>query len=203
MHIKVKRLSETALMPVYGSQGAACFDIAADILRPITLYPGEAQAFPTGLMVEVPFGFAMKLYSRSGHGFKNGLRLANCVGIIDSDYRGEVIAKIHNDSENKYTIEPGERILQAEVVPVVQCTFEEVEQLSATVRGEQGFGSTGTVHQPSLFHPEEETRGRIVSESVTIERVGGVSVETIERRFGGEEPSQLSRELDAERLYMK
>lgn len=166
MQLKVKRLSDTATLPVYATQGAAAFDICADVERHVCIYPGEAEVICTGLQVEVPTGHVLKLFSRSGHAFKHGLRLSNCVGIIDSDFRGEVMAKVHNDSEDMYRIEPGERFIQGIILPVERADFVEVDELSATVRGDNGFGSTGkTNEQCSLFHPDEEITRRLANDA--------------------------------------
>lgn len=142
--LKVKRLSPAATLPKYASLGAACFDISAAIAEPVCVVPGEAIVVPTGLAVEVEEGFALMLYSRSGHGFKNNIRLSNCVGIIDSDYRGEIMASIYNDGHAQFEIQPGDRILQGFVVSAKQIKIEEVSELGETVRGTGGFGSTGT-----------------------------------------------------------
>lgn len=145
--VKVKRLTETAKPPVYATAGAACFDLHADAppgFPPVmTLPAGSSIDIPTGLAFEIPAGFCMRIYSRSGHGFKNGVRLANCVGVIDSDYRGEVRVKLTNDGRRDVAIAYGDRIAQAEIVPVHLAEFIEVDELSETARGEGGFGSTG------------------------------------------------------------
>lgn len=142
--LKVKRLSPAATLPKYASLGAACFDISAAIAEPVCVVPGEAIVVPTGLAVEVKEGFALMLYSRSGHGFKNNVRLSNCVGVIDSDYRGEIMASIYNDGHSQFEIQPGDRILQGFVVSAQQIDIEEVSELGETLRGTGGFGSTGT-----------------------------------------------------------
>lgn len=142
--LKVKRLNELAKLPQYASLGAACFDISAAIDEAVCVVPGEAIVVPTGLSVEVQEGFALMLYSRSGHGFKNNIRLSNCVGIIDSDYRGEIMASIYNDGHSQFEIQPGDRILQGFVVSAQQIEIEEVSELTETERGTGGFGSTGT-----------------------------------------------------------
>src|SRR5690606_29317518 len=100
----------------------------------------------TGLSFEIPEGHVMLIFSRSGHGFKNNIRLANCVGVIDADYRGEVMVKLTHDrrfGDFDFPVEPGDRIAQVMVIPFPRVTFEEVEELSSTERGEGGFGSTG------------------------------------------------------------
>ena len=146
--IKVKLLSEESVMPVYSSEDAACFDLGA-----ITVGDGEgfssvvipedsARVFGTGIAVEIPKGYCLEIYSRSGHGFNKDLRLSNCVGIIDADYRGEIKVKLRTDGPMR-TVVFGERIAQAKLVPVQQCLFERVAELGTTLRGTGGFGSTG------------------------------------------------------------
>jgi dUTP pyrophosphatase len=141
MKNKIQKLTETAIIPQYATTGAACFDLHA--AEGGTVEARGCGAFKTGLALEIPAGHAMMIYSRSGHGFKNGLRLANCVGVIDSDYRGEVEVKLQNDSNIAFSFEPGDRIAQAMVIPVVKVEFEESTELSTTERGAGGFGSTG------------------------------------------------------------
>lgn len=141
--LKVKRLHPDAIIPAYQTAGAACFDLhALDEGRPHPRDP-HAAIFRTGLAFEVPHGWAMMIYSRSGHGFKNGVRLSNSVGVIDSDYRGEIKVALHNDSRAKFKVANGERIAQAMLMPVPRVNMVETEQLSETDRGTGGFGSTG------------------------------------------------------------
>lgn len=134
-----------AKSPTYGTEGAACFDIYA--AEPGIVRPGQATIFKTGLHVEVPDGYVMMVYSRSGHGFKDGVRLVNGTGVIDSDYRGEVCVGLRNDHPLKeFVVRVGNRIAQAMIVKAPQWTFEHVERvedLSATSRGAGGIGSTG------------------------------------------------------------
>lgn len=140
--VKVKKLHPDARLPVYGTDGAACFDLAA--LDSNYVAEESTARIRTGLSFEIPEGHVMLIFSRSGHGFKNNVRLANCVGVIDADYRGEVMVKLTKDSGHAlFTIEPGDRIAQAMVIPFPRVTFEEVEELSSTERGTGGFGSTG------------------------------------------------------------
>lgn len=148
MQIKVKKLHKNAIIPKYQTQGAACFDIHAihdgseDYSLPTQF--AEEFKFRTGLSFEIPEGYVMLVYSRSGHGFKNNVRLANCVGVIDSDYRGELLVKLTNDSFDEwFEVKNGDRIAQAMIIPVQQVSFEEVSELSDTIRGEGGFGSSG------------------------------------------------------------
>lgn len=154
MQVKIKKMHPAAQLPEYATSGAACFDLRALVLTEhdsacVNLSRNCARLFRTGLAFEVPEGHVMLVFSRSGHGFKNGVRLANCVGVIDSDYRGEVMVKLHNDgeftpdSDNHMIFFNGDRIAQAMIVPVQQVTFAEVEELSSTDRGAGGLGSTG------------------------------------------------------------
>jgi dUTP pyrophosphatase len=142
MNTKVKLLSPQAKMPSYATSGSACFDIATIDEADVT--PGSAAVLRTGLAFEIPKGHVMMVYSRSGHGFKNGVRLANGTGVIDSDYRGELMIKIHNDSRVIFSVNRGDRIAQAMIVLVSQVQFDAVDELGTTERGAGGFGSTGT-----------------------------------------------------------
>lgn len=149
MKLKVKKLHEDAILPRYRTPGAACFDIFAclpDNDAAIASGPFPSTVIPTGLAFEIPTGWVMKVFSRSGHGFKQGTRLANCVGIIDSDFRGELLVKLHQDAErgNLFFVH-GDAIAQGMLVPVERVEFDEVpedEELSETVRGARGFGHT-------------------------------------------------------------
>ena len=151
MQLKIKQLDYRAQLPVYATTGAACFDLHAIVTHdcmpdetPLEdMPPNLPRVIRTGLAFEIPEGYVMLVYSRSGHGFKNGVRLANCVGVIDSDYRGEVMVKLHNDSCFAFNVYNGDRIAQAMIIPVQQVQFELVEELSSTERGSGGMGSTG------------------------------------------------------------
>lgn len=143
MHIKVKKLTETAKLPTRGSVFSAGFDLYADNNVDITIHPHETRKIGTGLALEIPDGYYGAIFARSGLASKEGLRPANCVGICDSDYRGEYIVAIHNDSNEDRVIEPKERIAQLIIMQYPHITFEEVDELSDTSRGEGGFGSTG------------------------------------------------------------
>ena len=144
MKVEIKRLTETAVLPVRGSAQAAGYDLCADISEALVIEPGETAIVATGLSFALPDGYFGGIYARSGLATKRGLRPANCTGVIDSDYRGPVIVALHNDSTEPQTIEPGERIAQLIVQPYLAVTFEEVETLDETERGAGGFGSTGT-----------------------------------------------------------
>ena len=142
MNIKVKKLSAFAQLPVYATAGAACFDIATTS-DSVDITPGSSAVVKTDLAFEIPEGYVMLVYSRSGHGFKNSVRLSNGTGVIDSDYRGELMIKLHNDSGRVFFVNRGDRVAQGMIVPVSQVTFDSVDHLSTTERGAGGFGSTG------------------------------------------------------------
>lgn len=142
--IKVKKLNENAQLPVYSSEFAAGADLCACLFAPVTIEPGQTFMVKTGLSVEIPVGYAGLIYARSGMASKRGLAPANKVGVIDSDYRGEIIVALYNQSLMPQKIEPGERIAQLIITPYIQGIFSEAEELSDTARGEGGFGSTGT-----------------------------------------------------------
>lgn len=146
MQVKVKKLHENALLPAYATAGAACFDLHACLPdgAALSTLDHPTVLIPTGLAFEIPEGYVMRIYSRSGHGFRDNTRLANCVGIIDSDYRGEVTVKLTRDDGGSLLFIHGDRIAQAEIAPVLRVQFEEVEELSETERGAQGLGSTGS-----------------------------------------------------------
>lgn len=141
--IRWKKLDPRAELPVYGTADAACFDLRAVLNGDLVLRPGEVHAIPTGLACEVPPGFELQVRARSGLAFKHGLTLANGIGTIDADYRGEIKVLAVIVGKESLTIRHGERIAQALVAPVLKLKFEEVTELGATVRGQGGFGSTG------------------------------------------------------------
>lgn len=130
--------------PFYATLGAAAFDIASNVDASVTY--GEPVVIPTGLKMAIPEDHVLLIYSRSGHGFKNNIRLANSVGVIDSDYRGEIFIKLTMDFpswQTTYEIKKGDRIAQGMVIPIPRTVFREVTELSSTERGENGGGSTG------------------------------------------------------------
>lgn len=141
--IKIKKLTDTAKTPTRGSEYAAGYDLYADVKENVQIKPHETVKIGTGLAMEIPDGYFGAIFARSGLAAKEGLRPANCVGVCDSDYRGEYIVAIHNDSEETRTITAGERIAQLVVMPYLPVTFDEVSELTDTNRGEGGFGSTG------------------------------------------------------------
>lgn len=143
MELKFKKLNPEAVQPTYGSDGAACFDLYG--LTEGIVAPGMPLNVSTGLAFEVPEDHVMLVFSRSGMGFNNDTRLANCVGVIDSDYRGEVMVKLTRDGrpDNPTRVAVGDRVAQAMILPVARVTFEDVDWLEATGRSTSGFGSTG------------------------------------------------------------
>ena len=142
--VRFLRLDPRAVAPAYATPGAAAADLCAVLDAPLTLQPGQRAMIPTGLAIELPDANCVALlYARSGLAIKHGLTLPNCVGVIDSDYRGEVKVGLINQSAAPYTIQPGERIAQLCIAPVWQAAFVESAQLSDTARGAGGFGSTG------------------------------------------------------------
>lgn len=138
--LKVKRLTDTAKIPTYAHEGDACFDIYSDGIIDIGT---SWQVHATGLKFDIPDGYAMMIYSRSGMGFKDDTRLANCVGVIDSSYVGEVKIKLACDVEVPAMYYFGDRIAQAMLIPVPVVEFEEVDDVEETERGDGGFGSSG------------------------------------------------------------
>lgn len=141
--IRVKKLRPNALLPTYGSKEAAGADLYACLDAPVTIGPGETVWIPTGLALEVPKGCAGLVYARSSMGVKRGLAPANKVGVIDSDYRGEIRVVLLNHGKETQTVEHGERVAQFLITPVLTPAYEEAEELSDTNRGSGGFGSTG------------------------------------------------------------
>jgi len=146
MKVKIKRLHPDAVIPRYGSLGAAGFDLVA--VEDVQLFGGQTKLVKTGLSVEIPMGFEMQVRPRSGTSLKTSLRVANSPGTIDSDYRGEICVIVTNTvipagDIGSVTIKKGERIAQGVICAVEHVTFEEIEELSVTGRGTGGFGSTG------------------------------------------------------------
>ena len=141
--ISVCKLRENAIVPTYGTQGAAGADLYACLEEAVVIQPGQTCFIPTGLSMEIPDGFVGLIYARSGLACKRDLAPANKVGVIDSDYRGEFIVALHNHGMQPQTVEHGERIAQLVITPVYTPGFELVDSLSQTQRGCSGFGSTG------------------------------------------------------------
>ena len=143
MKISIKKLRENAVIPTRGSAQAAGYDLYAALDEAVTVLPHETKKIGTGLSIAVPEGYFGAVFARSGLAAKQGLRPANCVGVCDSDYRGEYIVALHNDSETAATVAPGDRIAQLVVLPYLSVEFEEAAELDETLRGAGGFGSTG------------------------------------------------------------
>ena len=142
--VHYKLLDPRAKAPAYATPGAAAADLCAVLDAPLTLAPGQRAMVPTGLAIELPdAGCVALVYARSGLAVKHGLTLSNCVGVIDSDYRGEVRVGLINLGGEPYTIAPGERIAQLCIAPVWQAAFVQADELGDTARGAGGFGSTG------------------------------------------------------------
>jgi dUTP pyrophosphatase len=141
--ISVKRVKDNAILPSRGSEDAAGWDLYAAIDEPICIAPHTTVKIGTGFAFELPLFTFGAIFPRSGLATKQGLRPANCVGVCDSDYRGEYIVAVHNDSESIQWVEPGERIAQLIILPYVPIVFNEVNELTDTERGDGGFGSTG------------------------------------------------------------
>lgn len=143
MNIKVKKLNEHAVLPHRATVDAAGADLCACLTQPVTIAPNQTVKIGTGIAIEVPCGYAAFVYGRSGLGVKHNITPANCVGVVDADYRGEIIVGLKNSSNVDFVVNPGDRIAQMVIAPVAMSTFEEVKQLSDTDRGSGGFGSTG------------------------------------------------------------
>ncbi|MBR3834558.1 MAG: dUTP diphosphatase [Lachnospiraceae bacterium] len=142
--VNIKKLKDDAIIPTYGSEFAAGADLYACIPEPIIIQPGETAFIPTGLAMELPIGYAGLIYARSGLACKKGLAPANKVGVIDSDYRGEVMVALHNHSNQMVEVAIGERIAQFVITPYIAAVFNTVDNLDETTRGAGGFGSTGS-----------------------------------------------------------
>lgn len=141
--LKIQRLEHNKVLPEYKTEGAAGMDLCAAIEEPIVLKPLERTLVPTGLKIELEHGYEAQVRPRSGLSIKHGITLINCVGTIDEDYRGEVCVPIVNISNETYAIQPQERIAQMVIARAEQANIEVVTELTDTVRGEGGFGSTG------------------------------------------------------------
>jgi len=144
MVLKLMRVREGAIIPKQATVGSAGYDLCACMDAPQTIEPGERCVFPSGLAAEIPAGTAGFVFTRSGLGIKKGIHVTNGVGVIDSDYRGEIQIGLHNLSAEPYTVQPGERIAQMIIMPYFAPVIEEVASLTETDRGAGGFGSTGT-----------------------------------------------------------
>ena len=140
--MNIKKISDKAILPTYGSENAAGMDMYS--IETVTIDPGQTVMVHTGICMEIPDGYFGALYPRSGLATKRGLRLANCVGVIDSDYRGEVVVALHNDSTVPQVVQDGDRVAQLIISPYARpLALSEVDELSNTSRGVGGFGHTG------------------------------------------------------------
>lgn len=145
MKVNIKKLKEGATVPTYGTEYAAGADLYACMDESVSIAPGETVMIGTGIAMEIPEGYAGLIFARSGLSCKKGLAPANKVGVVDSDYRGEIKVALHNHNikGDALTVENGERIAQISIVPYLKAEFEVKEELEETVRGANGFGSTG------------------------------------------------------------
>lgn len=141
--VKIKKLSENAVIPTYGSEYSAGADLYACLESEVTIGAGETYVVKTGIAMEIPTGYAGLIYARSGLATKRGLAPANKTGIVDSDYRGEIMVALYNHSKEEQSIAPGERVAQLVITPFLTADFIEEDELSDTKRGSGGFGSTG------------------------------------------------------------
>lgn len=139
--MKIKLLSDKAMIPYRGSEEAAGYDLYS--IDSVDINPGDCKLISTGIAIQLPNGYFGAIFPRSGTAVKRGLRLANCVGVIDSDYRGEVKVPLYNDSQEVQPVEQGERIAQLIILPYATVSFEVVDELTDTIRGNGGFNSTG------------------------------------------------------------
>lgn len=144
MNLYFKKLDERASSPVYGTDLAAGADLRALLDSPVRIGPGESIMLRTGIAVAIPDGYVGLVYARSGIACKRGLAPSNKVGVIDADYRGEIMVSLHNHSDTEQMVEPNERIAQMVITPFVHCHYEACDDLCETNRGSNGFGSTGT-----------------------------------------------------------
>lgn len=142
--VKIKKLNSKAMLPTYGSEYSAGADLYACMEEAVTIQPGETVLIKTGLAMAIPEGYAGLIYARSGLATKKGLAPANKVGVVDADYRGEVMVPLHNHSRVAVEVEHGERIAQMVITPFLTAEYMLAEELDETERGEGGFGSTGT-----------------------------------------------------------
>ena len=144
MKVGIKKLNKDAKIPVYGSKYAAGADLYACLEEPLVIAPGCTAVVHTGIALELPVGYAGLIYARSGLATKQGLAPANKVGVVDCDYRGEVMVALYNHSAEARTVNPDDRIAQLVITPYITADFEECTELSDTERGAGGFGSTGS-----------------------------------------------------------
>jgi len=144
MEVKIKKINSNVTIPTRGTEYSAGYDLYSASEYNIEIAPHSTVKIGTGIAVEIPYGYFGGIFARSGLATKRGLRPSNCVGVIDSDYRGELIVAVHNDSDETKVIEAKERIAQLVIIPYLTVDFKEVNELNETDRGNGGFGSTGT-----------------------------------------------------------
>ena len=142
-NLKLIRLRPSSRLPSPATEGSAGYDLYADLDAPEVILPGQTVTIPTGLSMQIAPGFAWFIFARSGLGVRHGIVPANCVGVIDSDYRGEVLVALYNHAEQPFTVQPGDRMAQLVLLPVALPQIEECRTLEESVRGSGGFGSTG------------------------------------------------------------
>lgn len=143
MKLNIKKLDENAIIPTYGTEWSAGADLYSLAGEAVKIPPHSTVLIHTGIAMEIPEGYCGLVFARSGLASKRGLAPANKVGVIDADYRGEIMVALHNHSDAEATVDGGERVAQLAIVPFLKAEFEQVDELSDTVRGEGGFGSTG------------------------------------------------------------
>jgi dUTP pyrophosphatase len=141
--VKFMKMDTRAQMPVYGTEYSAGADLFACMEQPVTIHAGKTEFIHTGIAVAIPRGLVGLIYARSGLACRQGLAPANKVGVIDSDYRGEIIVALHNHSAEDLVVEPGQRVAQMVIAPYIYAEYEENDGLDETDRGDGGFGSTG------------------------------------------------------------
>lgn len=156
--LRIKRLPHCIAVPTYASAGAAGLDMCAALSTPVTLEPGARMRIPTGVIIEVPEGYEGQVVPRSGLADRAGISLTNCVGTIDSDYRGEVQVLVINHGEHPHIFRPGDRVAQLVLVPIPKVEVVEVDELTESVRGAGGLGSSGT-GKTSAYHQKVQGEG--------------------------------------------
>ncbi len=141
--LKIKKLRASAQVPANATPGSAGYDLRADLEGPVEILPGQTVTIPTGLAMEIQPGYGGFIFARSGLGIKSGIVPANCVGVIDSDYRGEVLVGLYNHSQKPFVVQPGDRVAQLVLMPVYTPEIQVCQELEESHRGTGGFGSTG------------------------------------------------------------
>ena len=142
--VKLKKLTPNAIIPTYGTAQSAGADLYSGMEQPVTIEPGKTEFIHTGIAIAIPEGLVGLVYARSGMACKKGIAPANKVGVIDADYRGEIMVALYNHGNEAVTVEPGDRIAQLVLTPFITAAFDEADSIAETDRGNGGFGSTGT-----------------------------------------------------------